>query len=937
MAIKIQGTTVIDDSRNATSLSDLSFNSLTLSGTPITSSAQELNHLSGTTSDVQTQIDALAKESATLNRTFSVNESLFIDLSSSLPSGQVPTVSVTKEVPQPNLTNNDWDVASDGTNYTLHDTAYSTTLTPSDASADGTFTLGAGSFAAEDVGKRIEGNGGVAFLTATDGSYAIDTPFNDTSTISNWSMFALDVESAAAGLTLNSLIVSNYDLSNASFTSQTFDISAESSDPFGLFFKSDGTKMYMTEINNGGIYQYQLSSPFDLSTGSFESFFSISKNNPHGENTPAGLFFRNDGLKMYVSGFDERYILEYNLSSAWDVSTSSYSGNFFDPNSQAFEPRDIYFKEDGLRMFICDNNSDSIYTYDLSIAWDVSSSTYTGFSKDVSSEGLTPSSLFFKNDGSSLFILNSNTNAVFEYNLSTNWEVSDASASYSGTSFSVDSEGILGTAVQGLYFDPLGTQMFVIFRNAEYVAKYNTGLIVKTTGANHTAITSTSTNTEFWVDINSMTADDASNDGSVYYAVSTDDRTTWKIIDDAEGAERAIVRNNAGTWEYNDATDYGSETWVAASENDEFYALEEAVNIDTARVVENFDLENASFDNVNFDLSNEDTGPRNLAFKLDGTKMYTLGISGDNVYQYTLSTAWDLNTVSYDSVSFSVGSEMGSPSGLSFKPDGTKMYISGEDTNNVFQYTLSTAWDLSTASYDGVSFDVTSEEGDPYAVDFKTDGTKMYITGNSDSVHQYTLSTAWDLSTASYDSVSFSIASEESAPKGLTFELDGTKMYMVGTGTDSVYQYSLSTAWDLSTASYDGVSFDLSSEADFPFGIAFKDDGTQMYIAGYYNDSVYQYSTVSFDLINRMDAAQLNAISDANHYTLGDDLDLAVTLTMPDSGSTSPTSDGVSINYDANALNQIATLGTDYDYDFPAADTVRFTALSAENFKIRIA
>jgi len=105
------------------------------------------------------------------------------------------------------------------------------------------------------------------------------------------------------------------------------------------------------------------------------------------------------------------------------------------------------------------------------------------------------------------------------------------------------------------------------------------------TGSNHTAITTASTNTEFWTDINSMTADDASNDGSVYYAVSTDDRTTWKIIDDAEG-ERAIARNNGGTWEVNDASDYGTETWVAASQNDEFYALEEAVDTNTANVFE---------------------------------------------------------------------------------------------------------------------------------------------------------------------------------------------------------------------------------------------------------------------------------------------------------------------------------------------------------------
>jgi hypothetical protein len=36
----------------------------------------------------------------------------------------------------------------------------------------------------------------------------------------------------------------------------------------------------------------------------------------------------------------------------------------------------------------------------------------------------------------------------------------------------------------------------------------------------------------------------------------------------------------------------------------------------------------------------------------------------------------------------------------------------------------------------------------------------MYIVGNTSSVYQYTLSTAFDVSTASYDSVSFSVSSE---------------------------------------------------------------------------------------------------------------------------------------------------------------------------------
>jgi len=260
-----------------------------------------------------------------------------------------------------------------------------------------------------------------------------------------------------------------------------------------------------------------------------------------------------------------------------------------------------------------------------------------------------------------------------------------------------------------------------------------------------------------------------------------------------------------------------------------------------SRPVPGWDLANASYDSVSFLTS--DAGPFGMAFKDDGTKMYIIEFGSDAVYQYSLSTAWDVSTASYDSVSFSVGSQASSPTCLAFKGDGTKMYIAGITTDRVHQYSLSTAWDLSTASYDSVSFFVRSEESIPYDLAFKGDGTKMYIVGfGSGAVHQYSLSTAWDLANASYDSVSFSVGSQESSPTCLAFKDDGTKMYVMGSGSDTVYQYSLPTAWDVSTASYDSVSFSVRSQEAIPNSFEFKGDGTKMYVMGSASHTVYQYS-----------------------------------------------------------------------------------------------
>ena len=161
---------------------------------------------------------------------------------------------------------------------------------------------------------------------------------------------------------------------------------------------------------------------------------------------------------------------------------------------------------------------------------------------------------------------------------------------------------------------------------------------------------------------------------------------------------------------------------------------------------------------------------------------------------------------------------------------------------------VATGYDLANASYDSVSFDVSSQDGSPFDIQFKTDGTKFYIAGSTnDAIFQYSFSTAWDISTASYDSVSFSFSSQTTNPTALFFKPDGTEMFILGGFSfASVYKYTLSTAWDILTASYSSVSFSVSSQDTSPFGIDFKyDDGLKMYIAGATSDTIYQYSTSS--------------------------------------------------------------------------------------------
>ena len=250
-----------------------------------------------------------------------------------------------------------------------------------------------------------------------------------------------------------------------------------------------------------------------------------------------------------------------------------------------------------------------------------------------------------------------------------------------------------------------------------------------------------------------------------------------------------------------------------------------------------------TYDSKSFSVSSQETSPSSINFKSDGTKMYVGGYGTDTIYQYSLSTAWDISTASYDSVSFSLSSQDTTPYDVIFKSDRTKIYVVGGQNDNVYQYSLSTAWDLSTASYDSVSFDVSSQDTTPTGLAFSSDYTKMYVGGaTNDSVFQYTLSTAGNVSTASYDSISLDLTGIESVPAIIEFNSDGTKLLVGGSGSDTIYQYSLSTAWNLSTASYIQSSFDVSSQDTSPWSVRLSADESKLYLVGVTNDTVYQYT-----------------------------------------------------------------------------------------------
>ena len=275
----------------------------------------------------------------------------------------------------------------------------------------------------------------------------------------------------------------------------------------------------------------------------------------------------------------------------------------------------------------------------------------------------------------------------------------------------------------------------------------------------------------------------------------------------------------------------GTKMFVASYGRDTVreYALSTAFDLTTMSYTRELSLTTALSSNI-----------QGLTFNNDGTKMFVVGTTGDDVNEYTLSVGFDLSSTVTFVDSFSVNSQEAGPTAVKFNTDGTKMFILGVDGDDVTEYILSTAFDASTASHvSGGEFDISSQDDFGTGLSFNGDGTKMFISGNDDDdVNEYTLSTAFDVSTASFVD-SFSVSSQDTHIQGLTFNPNGTKMYLVGDQGNDINEYDLTLPFDVSTASFVGA-LAVSSQDTSPKAVGFNHDGTKLFVLGNDNGKVFE-------------------------------------------------------------------------------------------------
>jgi len=250
------------------------------------------------------------------------------------------------------------------------------------------------------------------------------------------------------------------------------------------------------------------------------------------------------------------------------------------------------------------------------------------------------------------------------------------------------------------------------------------------------------------------------------------------------------------------------------------------------------DIEDITHDGITSSVPNAANA---MCFSNDGTKFYCA--NNKTVYQYNLSTAWDLSTMSLGgNIAISQSYNLYS---LAVNSTGTRMFLCFSDTystygyDRIYQYSM-TDGNVTTLSYNS-QYNIYSSAGiNWYGGDCHFDEANLnfYITSSDENIYQFKFNSADTMLPISYiGGVSYSGLDNDMVGLAMT----ENKVIITGSQTKVAYQYSYDGS-DITTLTYDNKSFDFSSpQLNNPRYCQFKPDYTKFYVLSNY--IIYQYST----------------------------------------------------------------------------------------------
>lgn len=244
---------------------------------------------------------------------------------------------------------------------------------------------------------------------------------------------------------------------------------------------------------------------------------------------------------------------------------------------------------------------------------------------------------------------------------------------------------------------------------------------------------------------------------------------------------------------------------------------------------------------MNVDLVIAETAPTGIYMKENGYNMFVVGTNTDRVFDFKLSRQYDITTAVLDKRSAATSTYDTEPNDLTFKPDGTMLYLTGINNDRITQYSMSEAWNVNTATY-LTSFNVSSTSGytSPVGLNLSRDGKYLYIIDSAaDELVQFSMSTAWNVNTASYLTKKY-VGGFETNGSAVYFRANGDSLFIVGSTNDVIREFRLSTAWNVNTATIYANSGVLTGFAPSASGLTFANNGSMVYLTDATYDLIHQ-------------------------------------------------------------------------------------------------
>ena len=285
----------------------------------------------------------------------------------------------------------------------------------------------------------------------------------------------------------------NFDILNATkdkeiTTNDTTYFTAAETNPREVYVTPSGDYLFLIGAGSDRIQRLDMSTPFDIETGSASTSqviraadLSSIAGAPFGtEGNTRGIFFRRDGLKFYIVGTSLDTVACFNLSTAWDLSStitydskrsllysSNISGSQFTPTALQ-----VFFKPDGSRFYIADSLVDAILEFSIPSGeeWSLTNASQVGNATSLgalSSNLLNPNSIYIDPTGVKVFIHAAITDRLYELVMTTPWDLSTLAL----TNRDIDTD--LTTNPTGVTFSEDSRFMYVVGSGVDRILRYS--------------------------------------------------------------------------------------------------------------------------------------------------------------------------------------------------------------------------------------------------------------------------------------------------------------------------------------------------------------------------------------------------------------------------------------------------------------------------------